>query len=109
MYESDGSAGCDFDREEVSRWLARRYSDEKLAARILALSGLRFSAPVEAELANLLSALGSVVLARELVRNARSLDEFPDFRREAEADAAGAAAIGSRGPSRSLLLQLTGC
>ncbi len=108
MYESDGSAGCDFDREEVSRWLARRYSDEKLAARILALSGLRFSAPVEAELANLLSALGSVMLARELVRNACSLDEFPDFRREAEADPPGAAAIGSRGPSRSLLLHLTG-
>ena len=107
MYPSEGYAGRDFDREAVARWLAERYSDEELAARIVALSGLRFSAPVEAELANVLSALGSVVLARELVRNACSLEEFPDFRREAEPDPPGSGAVGSRGPSRSLLLRLT--
>ena len=99
--------GSDFDREQVADWLARRYSDEELAERILALSGLRFSRRVEAELANTLSALGSMALARELVRNACSLDEFPDYQREAEPPPPGSALVRSRGPGRSLMIQLS--
>ena len=99
--------GGDFDREHVADWLSRRYGNEELAERILAVSGLRFSRRVEAELADTLSALGSVVLARELVRNACSLDEFPDYQRETEAPPPGSAFPRSRGPGRSLMMQLS--
>jgi len=96
----------DFDRERVADWLARNYSDEELAERILSLGGFRFSPRVEAELANALSAFGSVVLARELARNACSLDEFPGFCREAPPAPPGSAVIRSRGPSRTLMARL---
>jgi len=99
--------GSDFDRERVADWLSERYGHRELAGRILALSGLRFSRRVEAELVNTLSALGSVVLARELVRNACSLDEFPDFQREAEPPPPGSAFVRSRGPGRGLMIQLS--
>jgi hypothetical protein len=98
---------ADFDRAHVADWLARRYSDEQLAERMLAVSGLRFSPAVKAELANTLSALGSLVLVRELVRNAQSLADFPDYLREVEPLAPGSLVVGSRGPSRSLLIGLS--
>lgn len=97
----------DFDREEVADWLARRYGDRELAQRVLSLSGLRFSASVEAELLETLSALGSVVLARELVRNAWSEQEFEDFCREVEPPPPGSRIRRSRGPSRGLLVKLS--
>lgn len=97
----------DFDREEVADWLARRYEPEELARRLLSMSGLRLSASTEAELTEALAGLGSVVLARELARNACSLEEFEDFLREVEAPAAGSRVSGCRGPSRGLLLSLS--
>jgi len=97
---------ADFDREAVSHWLARRYSAEELAQRILGLSGLRFSARVRDELADTLSSLSGVVLGRELVRNACSLDEFPDYVHEVEPPPPGSAVGLSRGPTPSLLAHL---
>lgn len=94
------------DREGLADWLARRYTSEELAGRILRLSGLRFSPRVRAHLADSLSACGSVALGRELARNVCSLDEFPDYVREVAPAAPGRSVRGSRGPSRYQLLRL---
>ena len=94
----------DLDREALVDWLVGRYSDRELACRLLGASGLRLSRKVQEELVEALSALGAAVVARELVRNATSLEEFPDYGREVEAPRAGSLCLWSRAPSRRMLL-----
>ena len=89
---------------EFSDWLARHYTSEELAKKLLRLSGLHLSPRIEAHLANSLSAFGSVALARELARNTSSLDEFPEYLQEAEPRAR--AARRARGPSRYQLARV---
>jgi len=95
--------GClDLERDDLLDWLVARYSDRELARRLLRMTGLRFSRKVEAELLETLSALGAVAVARELVRNASSLEEFPDYCREVPAPPPGFLVRWSWGPSRSM-------
>jgi hypothetical protein len=94
----------DFNRDALVDWLVARYSDRELARRLLGLSGLRLSRKVQGELVEALSALGAVTVARELARNASSLEEFPEYRREVPAPRAGSLVRWSRGPSRRMLL-----
>jgi hypothetical protein len=99
--------GCvDCEADALMDWLVARYDDRGLARRLLRMSGLRFSKKVREELVEALSALGGVVVARELVRNASSLEEFPDYGREVPAPAP--LMRGSRGPSRETLLEGAG-
>jgi hypothetical protein len=99
------SCDClDFEADALTDWLVSRYGDRELARRLLGMSDLRFSRKVEAELLEALSALGAVAVARELVRNASSLEEFPDYAREVPAPPAGALVRWSRGPSRRMVL-----
>jgi hypothetical protein len=98
---------CDclnFERDDLLDWLVARYSDRELARRLLRMAGLRFCRKIEAELLETLSALGAVAVARELVRNASSLEEFPDYCREVPAPLPGFLVRWSRGPSRSMLV-----
>lgn len=94
----------DLDRDALVDWLVSRYSDRELARRLLRMAGLRFSRKVQEELVEALSALGALAVARELVRNASSLEEFPDYGREVEAPRPGSLCRWSRGPSRRMLL-----
>jgi len=98
---------CDclnFERDALLDWLVARYSDRELARRLLRMAGLRFSRKVQEELVEALSALGAVAVARELVRNACSLEEFPDYCREVPAPLPGFLVRWGRGPSRSMLV-----
>jgi len=97
--------GClDFERDELLDWLVSRYSDLELARRLLRMTGLRFSRKTEAELVETLSALGAVAVARELVRNASSLEEFPDYCSEVPAPRPGFLVRWGRGPSGTTLV-----
>jgi len=82
MEVADLADDAEFDREYVADWLGRNFSDRELARRILDSAGFNFVSSVYDHLVESLSAHGAVVLAREIVRNSSSIEEFPVFLEE---------------------------